>query len=188
VYELDVSMVGSEPEIWRRLVVPAEYTLGDLHVVLQCAFDWQNCHLHLFQTRSGRRFGPAAPAEMADIDDDLFDQDEEDVTLRDVAGELKKKVAYEYDFGDSWVHAVRLVKTHPAGAFKGLPACLAGENAAPPEDCGGIYGYYDHLLEVLQDKNHPEHEDMLEWLGGPFDPSAFDLDALNKRLRRLTQR
>lgn len=64
-----------------------------------------------------------------------------------------------------------------------VPHCIAGAQACPPEDCGGPWGYA-HLLEVLADPGHPEHAEMLEWIGGPIDPAAFDLDAVNLALAR----
>jgi hypothetical protein len=60
---------------------------------------------------------------------------------------------------------------------------MAGERASPPEDCGGIWGY-EELLEALSDPDHPDHEDMLEWVGGQFAPEAFDLEGVNKELQR----
>ncbi len=102
----------------------------------------------------------------------------------DIVAQLKERIAYEYDFGDSWIHAIKLVKSHPVDAFRHTPCCLDGANAAPPDDCGGIPGYY-HLLEVIANKKHPEHRDLLDWLDGPFDPAAFDCDAINRRLRAI---
>ena len=62
-----------------------------------------------------------------------------------------------------------------------MPVCIKGKRACPPEDCGGIWGYED-LLEAISNPNHPEHEDMLEWLGGEFDPEEFDLEVINDDL------
>jgi hypothetical protein len=62
-----------------------------------------------------------------------------------------------------------------------LPQCLAGERACPPEDVGGIGGYAG-FLEALADAGHPEHQSYLRWIGGAFDPEAFDLEVVNVRL------
>jgi hypothetical protein len=91
---------------------------------------------------------------------------------------------YEYDFGDSWEHVIKVEKILPAMPGVRIPLCLAGKRACPPEDCGGAWGY-EHLLEVLRDPAHEEHNEMLEWLGGEFDPEAFDIDATNVELRTL---
>ena len=64
------------------------------------------------------------------------------------------------------------------------PVCLKGKGACPPEDVGGVWGYYG-FLEAIHDPNHEEHDSYLEWIGGEFDPEAFDLDAVNKALKRL---
>ena len=71
------------------------------------------------------------------------------------------------------------------GQGKRYPVCLTGKRACPPEDCGGIWGYAG-FLDAIQDPQHPEHEEMLEWMGGEFDPDAFDLEEVNRELQRLT--
>jgi hypothetical protein len=89
-------------------------------------------------------------------------------------------MVYEYDFGDSWEHEVLVEKVVPAEKGRGrYPLVTAGKRASPPEDCGGIPGYYQ-LLEVLGNPRHPEHEEMLEWCGGEYDPDEFDLQEVNR--------
>jgi hypothetical protein len=92
-----------------------------------------------------------------------------------------KQIVYEYDFGDSWEHLVRLEKRSPGGDPAHVPQCLAGENAAPLDDMGGMYGYYD-WLDALRDPAHEMHEEAVDWLGEGFDPARFDLDEPNRRL------
>jgi hypothetical protein len=101
-----------------------------------------------------------------------------------VRGE-KDKFLYEYDFGDSWDHELRIEKVLPCEAGKRYPVCLTGRRACPPEDCGGIWGYAS-FLDAIHDPQHPEHEEMLEWISGEFEPEAFDLDEVNRELQRLT--
>ncbi|MBI3554008.1 MAG: plasmid pRiA4b ORF-3 family protein [Elusimicrobia bacterium] len=91
---------------------------------------------------------------------------------------------YEYDFGDGWTHTILVEKTLPPDDPKKYPLCLEGARACPPEDCGGVPGY-EETLEIIADPKHPEHEERLEWLGEPYDPEAFDLATLNKKLARL---
>lgn len=81
---------------------------------------------------------------------------------------------YVYDFGDSWEHEIRLEKILPREKRK-YPACIAGKRACPPEDCGGIWGY-EEFLEIIKDPEHEEYEDMLDWVGGEFDPEHFDIE------------
>ena len=93
----------------------------------------------------------------------------------------KEFLVYEYDFGDSWEHKILLEKILPYDSKIVLPVCLKGKRACPPEDCGGIWGY-EELLVTISDSKHPDHEDMLEWLGGNFDPEEFDLEEINEDL------
>jgi hypothetical protein len=80
---------------------------------------------------------------------------------------------YVYDFGDDWVHKVVVEKVLPADPRISYPVCVAGKRACPPEDCGGVWGYRE-FLAAISDPDHPEHEEMLEWVGGAFDPEEFD--------------
>jgi hypothetical protein len=101
-----------------------------------------------------------------------------------VRGE-KSKFLYKYDFGDSWKHELLVEKILPQEEGKRYPLCLTGKHACPSEDCGGIWGYVD-FLEAIRDPKHAEHEAMLEWVGGEFDPDAFDLEEVNREIQRLT--
>ncbi|WP_232624501.1 plasmid pRiA4b ORF-3 family protein [Paraburkholderia ginsengisoli] len=86
-----------------------------------------------------------------------------------------------YDFGDNWQHRVKVEKILPPDSDLRSPICLAGRNACPPEDVGGGPGYIE-FLEAITDPSHEDHEQLLEWCGGSFDPDAFDLAAVNERL------
>ena len=105
-------------------------------------------------------------------------------TVADLAPAAKKKFIYEYDFGDSWEHEVTVEKVLPPDAGFKHPVCLGGANACPPDDCGGMGGYYN-LLEALADSKHPEHADLKEWIGGEWHPARFDRDEANNGLKRL---
>ena len=107
------------------------------------------------------------------------------VTLAALGQGAKDKFLYEYDFGDSWEHELLIEKVLPWEAGKHYPGCLTGKRACPPEDCGGIWGDAS-FLEARQDPQHPEHEEMVDWVGGAFDPEAFDLDEVNRELQNLT--
>jgi hypothetical protein len=102
-----------------------------------------------------------------------------------VRGELE----YRYDMGDGWRHRIVIEPTPPIGAMPEmpLPICLAGENAGPPEDVGGPHGY-ELLLEVLGDPGHEQHEDMVRWIGGVFDPKGFDLNRINRDFKVARKR
>nr|GID88981.1 hypothetical protein Ade03nite_79050 [Actinoplanes derwentensis] len=175
ILQIKVSLRGAKPPIWRRLELPGDTSLADLHHILQTTFGWQDGHMHVFETPYGE-FGVA--------DRELEHRAEKPVTLEQVAPATGDKVRYLYDFGDNWEHEIVVEKIldRTAGAY---PRCTGGRRAAPPDDCGGIWGYTE-LVEILTDPTHPEHADRLEWLGlrsaADFDPSHFDAAAVTTAL------
>ena len=179
IYQIKVTLRDSSPPIWRRLLLRSDTTLAQFHDILQVAMGWGNSHLHQFIVR-GEYYGPrelsmgwGPPVK-----------DENKVKLsRIVAGE-KSKFDYDYDMGDSWTHTILVEKVLPVEEGKQYPICIKGKCACPPEDIGGIWGYYG-FLEAIQDPKHPEHNDMVEWVGDEFDPAAFDIDAVNARLKKI---
>ena len=176
--QLRVSIDLIEPQIWRRLHVPATTTLVQLHEIIQQAFGWWNYHLHQYIV-DDQHYGVPNP-EYADELPPMID--ERGVTLRAVLG--ASKITYEYDFGDSWEHVIQ-IESVAVTAEPGIkyPTCVGGERARPPEDCGGTGGY-ERMLEILADPEHEEHRQMKVWAGKKYDPEAFDLAAVNRGLRR----
>jgi len=181
VYELKVTLEGTDPPIWRRIRVPCQITLADLHLVLQAAMGWENDHLYEFEVGK-RRIGESSH------DSDNRREDADRVQLRDVATRNGARLAYVYDFGDDWQHELIVENTACSGAAVGKAVCISGQRACPPEDCGGIPGFAE-LLDALDDPVNPDLEERVEWLEqvhGTFDPQHFDLDAINVRLDHLT--
>ena len=184
LYQLKITLRHSTPAIWRRVVVSADMTLDCLHDVIQIVMGWTNSHLHQFITGRGSAviyYGLPDP-QFADMGNEMLN--ERRYSVADLAPAAKRKFVYEYDFGDSWMHEIVVEKILPADANFKHPVCLAGANACPPEDCGGIGGYYD-LLEILADPKHPEHEDMKDWIGGGLDAAAFSVEGVNKALKQI---
>ena len=179
IYQLKVTLEGSKPPIWRRLLVRGDTTLAGLHSIIQAAFGWWNCHLHQFIICE-LYFGEPNP----EYDDYQEMHDEAKIKLRQITGREGFKFRYEYDFGDDWLHQVLVEKILPAEPGQAYPVCIKGRRACPPEDVGGIWGYYD-FLEAIRDPEHEEHEEYLEWVGGEFDPGAFDLESVNQALERM---
>jgi hypothetical protein len=180
LYQLKITLKWSKPPIWRRVVVRANMPLDHLHGLIQIAMGWTDSHLHQFIV--GRTFYGKPDPEFADMGSETLN--EKRYTVADLAPAAKKKFIYEYDFGDGWQHEVVVEKVLPPDpAFK-HPVCLAGANACPPEDCGGIGGYYN-LLEIMADAKHPEHADMKDWIGGELNAAQFDLNEVNAVLKRL---
>jgi hypothetical protein len=180
IFQIKINLLGSKPSIWRRVLVPSDFTLEELHWVIQAAMPWTNSHLHQFIDENEKRYSDPR-FQLEDV------ADEKRTFVFDLLRKPKDWVVYEYDFGDGWEHIVELEKVIEADAKQKLPACVAGKRAAPPDDCGGIGGY-EHLLDVLKDPEHEEHDDMIEWLGGPFDPAAFDPADFERSARRLRLR
>lgn len=173
VYQFKVTLAETKPPIWRRIQVPDSYTFWDLHVAIQDAMGWMDSHLHEFQmpSRTGRK-----ALTIGIPDDEGFSDDLDagwEVRIRDCFTLKNAQARYVYDFGDNWVHKVVLENILPADPESNYPVCIAGRRACPPEDCGGPWGYQE-FLEAMSDPNHPEHEDLSEWIGGSFDPDAFD--------------
>jgi hypothetical protein len=179
LYELKITLRGSKPAIWRRIQVPGSIKLNRLHDVIQVVMGWTDSHLHQFVD---------APVVYSIPSDDNYSRaerlDERRFRLAELARHEKSSFIYEYDFGDGWRHEVVVQKILPADPEKKYAVCLAGKNACPPEDSGGIWGYY-RLLEAINNPEHEDHQEMLEWLGDQFDPCHFDLQKVNAELRRL---
>ncbi|MBI9070868.1 MAG: plasmid pRiA4b ORF-3 family protein [Melioribacteraceae bacterium] len=175
VYQFKISLNNSKPLIWRRIVVPSTYSFWDLHVAIQDSMGWYDYHLHMFEIKK--------PGTNIKVEIGIPDEEYEAFD-KTVLADHKEKISkyfnetnniarYEYDFGDSWIHTVKLEKTLKATIAEKYPICIAGKMACPPEDCGGIGGYY-HLLSVLSDPNNEDYTGMIEWLGGEFNPEIFD--------------
>jgi len=170
--------------IWRRIAVPAGADLGQLHDIIQIAMGWYDCHLHSFQD-GAQVYEPPNPEDFGFPNFGPEPIDERHALIDQIFDRPNKTLHYEYDFGDGWEHSIKFEKR--ADTPLDRPRILKGRRACPPEDCGGIWGYYS-LLEALADPNHPEHEELKEWAGDAFDPEHFDLDDHNAALAQITRR
>jgi len=177
IHQFKMTLLDTQPEIWRRIQVPEAYTFWELHVAIQSAMGWEDYHLHMFRIGKHSEIiinGDPMDSEVGE-DEQTFNGWEAKVarflkTPEDV-------VLYEYDMGDGWLHEVLL-----EGVFlkeKGVryPRCIAGERACPPEDCGGTLGF-KRLLETLASPRNPEYRELLDWLGKKYKPEKFDLEAV----------
>ena len=181
VYQLKVTLMESDPPIWRRLRVPGDTTLARLDRIIQTAMGWTNSHLHTF-TAGGVVYADPNPEWEIEV------RNERRARLGSIAREEGEAFIYEYDMGDSWRHQVAVEEVRVESEDALGPLCLAGERACPPEDCGGVQGYYEKL-ECLRDPGHEGYEETKTWIeamtGGPFDPDALDLDAVNRALKQF---
>lgn len=179
---LDVTLKGSPRKVYRQLIVPSDLTLNHLGEILVRAVGWEGYHLNQFIA------GKTYYAEPSD-DDWMMDMQEDasKFTIGSLLNRVKSKIKWEYDFGDSWVHEITLVEKQAVDDNEMVKVqLLKGSGACPPEDCGGIGGYR-HLLNVLKNPDDEEYEEMIEWLGGRFDPKSFSLTAARNRVKGYQQ-
>lgn len=187
-FQFKITLCGSSPKVWRRIVVPKTYSFFDLYTAIQDAMGWADSHLHGFYIAQK---GTARPIviQMPDPEGDNAyggheTRDERNEKIADYFGVLVKQCQYTYDFGDGWDHTVLFEREIPAASHEEYPQCVAGENACPPEDSGGVGGYRE-LQAIMKNKKHPEHAHMLEWLGlddaSEFDPTRFERDEVHFR-------
>ena len=169
---LRVTMREVAPRVERVIDVPAGITLDELHPVLQAAVGWTDSHLHQFRTDDTVYTMP-----MDGWDDDEVRVDERGVPL----SKLPSALVYAYDLGDGWEHDVRVEAIEDLGTPARAIVCVEGARACPPDDVGGPGGY-EHFLAAIADPDHEEHDHLLEWCGGGFDPEAFSVRAVNARL------
>ncbi|MCX4175154.1 MULTISPECIES: plasmid pRiA4b ORF-3 family protein [Paraburkholderia] len=179
VYQLRVELLGLRPAIWRQILVRGSVELSRLHVILLMTMGWDGGHVHEYVI-GDKNYGEVDPFFRPDVPDDPPVLDEAKATLAVVLGD-RKLFTYIYDFGDNWQHRVKVEKILPPDPDLRSPICLAGRNACPPEDVGGGPGYIE-FLEAITDPSHEDHEQLLEWCGGSFDPDTFDVAAVNERL------
>ena len=176
----------SSPKVWRRILVPEKYNFEQLHIAIQSSFGWTNSHLYEF-TAKELEYPISEPAP------DFPEQrciPAYDFPMSEFFTKAGKSCSYEYDFGDGWLHSVKLEAVTPTNVHRAR--CIAGEGQCPPEDCGGVPGY-ERLKKVMaaprveDEECYEEYEEMREWLdlgeGEVWNPVRFDLRETNDRLR-----
>lgn len=168
-----------KPEIWRRFIIPHNITFEKLHNLIQIVMGWENYHLHEFNINNLKIIPP---------DEGFLEKNEinpKKTKLNDFIKLKINEIKYLYDFGDSWEHIILIENILESDSDKKLiPVCIGGENACPPEDCGGIGGY-EEILEIKKNKKHPQYKELIaDWLGEKFDPKKFDINKINKRLQK----
>ncbi|QGJ71670.1 Hypothetical protein PBC10988_33770 [Planctomycetales bacterium 10988] len=180
LYQLMIFLLGSDPPIWRRIQVK-NCSLDKLHEHIQYAMGWTDSHMYQFITED-KRYGD--PFLFEDDFDSQIHGDAPKVKFRDLIPESGEsfRFVYEYDFGDGWEHGIEFEGCLEVKKGVRYPLCLEGENACPPEDIGGIWGYYD-FLKALANPKHEGHEDAAEWVDGKFDPSAFSAKEATKMMQ-----
>ncbi len=181
VYQFKITLLRTQPPIWRRIQV-RECSLDKLHEHIQTAMGWTNSHLHHF------KFGKQLygdPMLWTETFVEFGYRDSTTTMLADVMPKTNRRLPfiYEYDMGDCWEHGVEFEGRVAVEAGRKYPMCVEGERACPPEDVGGVWGYAD-FLAAIGDKKHERHRELLEWIGGRFDPEEFDPNAATKFMTR----
>jgi hypothetical protein len=181
IARLTVTLLDTEPVVWRRIEAPVGSTFAELHAFLNLAMGWEDYHLHLFS------FGDRIVGGPELNDDDPKVEDEQDLTLADALADGHRTLSYIYDLGDDWRHTVHVDAVEDAEEGVFYPRCIDGARACPPEDVGGAHGYAI-FLDAMADPRHPEHADQALWYeevygGGAFEPEAFDVEAVSRLLR-----
>lgn len=184
MYQIRILLKDSDPAIWRRILVRSDPTLRALHHILQVVMGWTNSHMHQFVFKK-KYYG--YPDRDGEDNFGLKTFDDTKIRLEELLTDKGQCLTYEYDLGDSWQHFLTVEKVLPLDQDKTPALCLAGARACPPEDVGGIGGYED-FLNAVRHPNHREHKSMLRWIGGAFDPEAFDLNQVNRKLQRIARR
>ena len=181
VYQFRIELSEIEPTVWRAIQVPSEYSFWDLHVAIQDAMGWLDYHLHTFRVKMPHK---KSETEIGIPDENFDDRDilpGWEVPIIKYFTEPGKLAIYDYDFGDGWSHYVLLEGILLKEKGVKYPRCIGGERACPPEDCGGVDGYYQ-VVKILSDPNHPEYQEYNEWLKGhsknyfPYEPDEFEPD------------
>ncbi len=183
LYNVRVELVGSEPPIWRQIVVDGRTRLAAFHHILQAAMGWADSHLHQFEIRK-KHYGVPDP-ELDGSDWEMLDEKKFRLNQLLDVGDICLSL---YDFGDSWEHSIRVesidddVDPHRTG---GVVWIEAGERACPPDDAGGIAGYQE-LFATLENAPYGEEAQRLQtWAGLDFDPERYDRRAANLALARM---
>lgn len=196
VYQLKVQLAGSEPPIWRQVHVLGDTRLSELHDIFQIVMGWDSEHDYQFVFDDDRLFSAG------DLGTGDSRAGADTTTLGHLIKRAKTQFVYEYDFNDGWEHEVLVEKLRPVPDTDAAlyPTCLAGERACPPEDSGGLLGYY----ELLESRAHPEQtpsappvteDEDADWESdeevasfADFDPERFDLEHVNYSLKVLFRR
>lgn len=186
VYQLKVWILGISPMVWRRVLVRSDSTIADLHYTIQIAIGWSDTHLNQFHIH-GKDFG------VHHVGGICFSDNPEQVLLSSFEFRLRERFTYEYDFGDDWIHEIRVENLLEFDPKKTYPICTGGKNAAPLEDCGGVLAYMEirdnlkyrslGMIDENFDNKCEEYQDSEDNL---FDPDTFSRREVNNHLKQYT--
>lgn len=179
IYQFKIELKGITPKIWRSVQLNDNTQLLDLHYAAQIAMGWYDSHLYQFE-KGGVIYGDPEALEDDNVQDDSV------VNIVDLFKAEKDAISYVYDFGDNWEHKITLEKIIEAKDPLEHMICVGGKRNCPPEDCGGIPGYLD-MLETLKNPESEEYKEMIEWIGGEFDPEFFEMSIINDSFKEIEE-
>jgi hypothetical protein len=191
IYQFKITLLETDPPIWRRIQVPEYYTFYELHLAIQNAMGWLDSHLHMFEVKDKRgrdgKMRLECPVCIEDISEEEFFLTTE-VPIKRYFKKTGDRAYYVYDFGDNWEHDVSLEKILPKEPKRKYPICLDGKLACPPDDCGSIPGYYECVEAV---KKRDNTEGLLTWLGRwkpyNFNPKLVKFENPRSRLKETLE-
>lgn len=171
VYEFSISLAETSPKVWRKVLAHEFIELNELHLLIQMAMGWEDYHLYSFFINDKHYTDEESALELNHCESD-------GVLLCDILADTKN-FTYTYDFGDDWKHEIEITNILEDDPRMKYPVCIDGENACPPEDCGGPYRF-EELKKIIAGKESEEKNEVLTWLGGFYNPKTFDPNFVNK--------
>lgn len=178
-FQLKITIKNSKPPIWRRVIIPTGITFSQLSMILNEVMGWCGYHMFEFEFYHQELRVMEGADEFVGIDS--FDYLEASTTFIREFMEENDWFTYTYDLGDDWQHRVTIEKIIDSWEFN-YPKVIKYKGDCPIEDCGGIYGYYE-CLNIINDKNHPEYEERLEWMKLQGYPQEYDVEYVNQQLK-----
>lgn len=179
IYQFKIELMGISPSIWRSVQLNDNTQLLDLHYAVQIAMGWYDSHLYQFKNNELIYGDPDALEDESVLDDSV-------VNVVDVFKAEKDSIDYVYDFEDNWEHKIILEKIIESPKPLEHMLCVGGKRNCPPEDCGGVAAYLD-MLEVLKTPDTEEYTELIEWLGGEFDPEFFEMSIINESFKEIEE-
>ncbi len=183
IFIIEITLLDTNPPVWRIVEIKQNSTLHELHATIQVAMGWKNAHLYSF--RKGEKVN-SVEFILPEYDEsgELYTgNNPKDFKLKDIFLKVGDIIDYEYDFGDGWKHRIQLKGIVTEKSYSKYPMCVIGARKCPPEDVGGVHGYED-MLKVLAGKDKKRIEEFRQWLGYDFDPDSFFCDRYDTGFKR----